>query len=376
LLKLRASYGHVGSDALNGYYLYQSYYDIGNNNNTEAGLTRARAVGNVDLKWETNASFDAAVEFGFFNNRINGTVEYFNRNSKDLLLNVPLPLSTGLTQQPQNIGSMYNRGVEIQIGGDIIRKNDFTWNMNVNWTKFKNKITKLPDGQPSIIDGTKNRQVGKSMYDYWLRDWYGVDPANGKELYAADPAVTDAAAFTNEKGDRVTTDANSALYHYAGTAIPDFYGSINNSFSYKNFALSFMVMYQSGGKAYDSDYQSLMYNGSYGRALHVDALNRWQKPGDITDVPIRNTGTTMYDSDRWLIDASSLSLRTASLTYNFSKSLVNKIGASKAQCFVTGENLFIISKRKGLDPTQSFTGVSSYTYAPTRVLTLGVNINL
>jgi len=376
LLKLRASYGQVGSDALNGYYLYQSYYDIGNNNNTEAGITRARAVGNVDLKWESNASFDAAVDFGFFKNRINGTVEYFNRNSKDLLFNVPLPLSTGLTQQPQNIGSMYNRGVEIQVGGDVIRKNDFTWNMNVNWTKFKNKITKLPDGQPSIIDGTKNRQVGQSMYDYWLRDWYGVDPANGKELYAADPAVTDAAAFTNEKGDRVTTDANSALYHYAGTAIPDFYGSINNSFSYKNFSLSFMVMYQSGGKAFDSDYQSLMYNGSYGRALHVDALNRWQKPGDITDVPIRNTGTTMYDSDRWLIDASSLSLRTASLTYNFSKNLVSKIGASKAQCFVTGENLFIISKRKGLDPTQSFTGVSSYTYAPTRVLTLGVNINL
>jgi len=376
ILKLRASYGQVGSDALNGYYLYQSYYDIGNNNNTEAGITQARAVGNTNLRWESNGSFDAGVDFGFFKNRLNGTLEYFNRDSKGLLFNVPLPVSTGLSQQPQNIGSMYNRGVEIQLGGDVIRKTDFTWNVNVNWTKFKNKITKMPDGQASIIDGTKNRQVGQSMYDYWLRDWYGVDPANGKELYAADPTVTDAAAFTNDRGDKVTTDANSARYHYAGTAIPDFYGSLNNSFSYKNFSLSFLVMYQSGGLAFDSDYQSLMYNGSYGRALHVDALNRWQKPGDITDVPIRNTGTTMYDSDRWLIDASSVSLRTASLTYSLPGRLAGKIGAGKAQVFATGENLFIISRRKGLDPTQSFTGVSSYSYAPTRVLTLGVNINL
>ena len=135
-------------------------------------------------------------------------------------------------------------------------------------------------------------------------------------------------------------------------------------------------MFQKGGKAFDSDYQSLMYNGSYGRALHVDALGRWQKPGDVTDVPVRNTGTTMFDSDRWLIDASSLSLRTASLTYNFSQKVAQKIGASRAQCFVTGENLFILSRRKGLDPTQSFTGVSSYSYAPTRIITLGVNVTL
>lgn len=376
LLKLRASYGQVGSDALNGYYLYQSYYNIGNNNNTEPGMTQNRAAGNMRLQWESNDSYDVAVEFAFFKNRLNGTIEYFDRRSQNLLFNVPLPSSSGLTQQPQNIGSMYNRGLEVQLGGDVIRTKQFAWNVNVNWTKFKNRITKMPTGQDAIIDGTKNRQVGQSMYDYWLRDWYGVDPATGREIYYADPSVTDATAFTNANGDRVTPTASSALYRYVGTAIPDFYGSLNNTFSYKNISLSFLVMFQKGGKAFDSDYQSLMYNGSYGRALHVDALQRWQNPGDITDVPVRNTGTTMYDSDRWLIDASSLSLRTTSLTYTIPQKIARKVGASRAQCFVTGENLFIISRRKGLDPTQSFTGVSSYTYAPTRLITLGVNVTL
>ncbi|WP_311947314.1 TonB-dependent receptor [Mucilaginibacter terrae] len=377
LLKLRASYGEVGSNQI-GLYPYQSFYNIGNNNNSEPGMTQSRTVGGgEDLQWEINQTYDVALEFGLFKNRINGTLEYFRRGSKELLFYVPLPLSSGRSSQPQNIGALYNNGFEIQLSGDPIRSKNFVWNVLVNWTKFKNNITRMPDNPPYIVDGTKRREAGYSIYDYWLRDWYGVDPATGVELYYADPAVTtDAAAFTNANGDRVTSNANSALYNYVGSAIPDFYGSLGNTFTYKSFSLNFLLMYQVGGKAFDRDYQSLMYNGSYGRALHVDALKRWQKPGDITDVPIRNTGTTMYDSDRWLIDASALSLRTASLTYTLPAKLATKIGASRAQCFFTGENLFILSKRKGLDPTQSFTGVSSYTYAPTRIVTLGVNIVL
>ncbi|UEG52184.1 TonB-dependent receptor [Mucilaginibacter daejeonensis] len=377
LLKLRSSYGEVGSNQI-GFYPYQSFYNIGNNNNSEPGMTQSRTVGGgEDVQWEINQTFDVAVEFGLFKNRINGTVEYFRRGSRKLLFNVPLALSTGRTSQPKNIGSLNNSGFEIQLSGDPIRSKNFVWNVAVNWTKFKNRITKLPEGQDRIISGTKNRQVGHSVYDYWLRDWYGVNPDNGLELYYADPDVTtDASAFTNSNGDRVTSNANAALYRYVGSAIPNFYGSLGNTFTYKNFSLNFLLMYQVGGRAFDSDYQSLMYNGSYGRALHIDALKRWQKPGDITDVPIRNTGTTMYDSDRWLIDASAVSLRTASLTYTLPRAVSSKAGVSRAQCFFTGENLFILSKRKGLDPTQSFTGVSSYTYAPTRILTLGLNITL
>ncbi|WP_158280756.1 SusC/RagA family TonB-linked outer membrane protein [Pararcticibacter amylolyticus] len=373
-LKLRTAYGDLGSDAIPGYYLWQSFYNIGENNNTEPGITRNRVAGNKELAWEHNTSLDAALEYGLFNSRVNGSFEFFHRKSDALLFSVPLPLSSGMTSQPRNIGSMYNRGWEVELRADAIKKKDFNWNIALNWTKFKNRITKLPSEQ--IIDGTKNRMVGRSVYDYWLRDFYGVDPQTGRELYTANPALEDAAAFTNDRGDQVTTDANSALYHFAGTAIADYYGSLGNTFSYKSFSLNFLFMFQVGGKAFDSDYQSLMYNGTYGRALHKDALKRWQNEGDVTDVPVRNTGTTMYDSDRWLIDATALSLRSASLTYTLPKTFASRMKISRAQAYLTGENLFIVSKRKGLDPTQSFTGVSSYTYAPTRIVTLGINLSL
>jgi len=375
LLKVRSSYGEVGSDQLSGgYYYWQSFYDIGNNNGSEPGMTRSRTAGNTSLHWETNKSFDVALEFNLFKNRLSGTVEFFDKQSSELLFNVPLAESTGLTTQGQNIGGMYNRGYELQLAGDIIRKKNFFWNMGINLTTLKNNITKMPDGQPSIIDGTKNREVGRSVYDYWLRAWYGVNPDSGEELYVANPEATDVDAFMNAVGVVVTPNANSALYHYAGTAIPDLYGSVTNAFNYKNFTLSFTMMFQWGGKAFDNDYQSLMYNGTYGRALHVDALNRWQNPGDVTDVPRRTTGSTMYDSDRWLIDATSMSLRTATLNYSLGKSFAQKIGLSNASVYATGENLFMVSKRKGLDPTQAFTGVSSYSYAPSRVATLGINV--
>jgi TonB-linked SusC/RagA family outer membrane protein len=375
LLKARVSYGEIGSDNLgSGYYLWQSFYAIGNNNNTEPGMTRSRVAGNIDLEWETIASSDVALEFSLFKNRLNGTLEYFNKASRNLLFNVPLAESTGLTTEGQNIGGLYNRGFELQLSGDVLRQKDFRWNLGVNLTTLKNRITKMPDGQPNIIDGTKNREVGRSIYDYWLRAWYGVNPDNGQELYLANPDATDPDAFVNAAGVNVTPNANSALYHYAGTAIPDLYGSVTNALNYKNFTLSFTLMFQLGGKAFDSDYQSLMYNGSYGRALHVDALNRWQSEGQQTDVPRRTTGNTMFDSDRFLIDASSVSMRTATLNYALKKSFAQRIGLNNASVFLTGENLFIVSRRKGLDPTQAFTGVSSYTYAPTRVATLGLNV--
>lgn len=373
-LKLRASYGEVGSDNLNSdYYYWQSFYGIGVNYGTEPGIRQERIAGNRNLKWESNQSVDAAIEFKAFNNRFNGVFEVFHRNSDALLFNVPLAESSGRTTQGQNIGSMYNQGIEVQLDGDIIRKENFRWNSAINWTTFKNRITKLP--QDAIIDGTKKREVGRSIYDYWLRSYFGVNPENGLELYNANLEIDDADAF-EMNGTKVTPNANSAAYHYAGTAIPDFYGSFRNTLTFKGISLGFMFMYQFGGMVMDNDYQSLMHSGTYGRSLHVDALNRWQKPGDITDVPKRITGISMYDSDRWLIDGSSLSLRSVTLNYNLPTNLLSKISVERASIFANGENLFMVSRRKGLDPTQAFTGVTSYTYAPARIITIGINMTL
>lgn len=375
-LKLRSSYGEVGSNQI-GYYPYQAYYELGYNNNTEPGMVLSRDVGGGDdLQWEVNQTFDVALEFNLFNDRVGGTLEYFKRGSKQLLFDVPLPSSSGRTTQAQNIGSLYNSGVEIQLHGYVVRTQDFSWNMIINGTTLKNEITKMPKGEETIVTGTKKYEVGHSIYDFWMRAWYGVDPETGSELFYADPTVDDDEAFVSESGDSLTTDGASAKYRYAGSAIPDFYGSIGNTFTYKNFSLNVMLMYQIGGTVYNQDYRSLMYPGTYGRALHKDALKRWQNPGDKTNVPRRVVSGDNYSSERYLIDGSQLSIRNVTLTYNVPADILSKVGITRARCYLNGENLYIFSKRKGLDASQSFNGITAYTYAPNRIISLGVNVSL
>ncbi len=373
-LKLRGSIGQVGSDDLSGYYLWQSFYNFGPayNNGTEAGLRMSTTAGNQQLVWETTTSSDIAVEFGLFNSRLNGEIEYFHRKSDDLLFSVPTPYSSGYESFNDNIGSMTNRGIEITLSGDLIRHKNFKWNLMVNATTFKNIINRLP--QDEIINGTKKFSVGVSRYEFWLREWYGVDPNTGSGLYYANALAGD--AFINDKGDTVTPNASQAKYNYFGTVIPDVYGGITNNFTYKNWNLSVLLTYQLGGKVFDNDYQSLMHDGTWGRGLHVDAKRRWQNPGDITDVPKRTLGNVMYDSDRFLISGSYLTMRTVSLSYEFPRTFLNKFGAEAGRVYFTAENLFILAKRKGLNPTQVYTGSPSYTYAPARMLSFGLNVTL
>ncbi|MCJ0742321.1 TonB-dependent receptor [Pedobacter montanisoli] len=372
-LKLRASYGLVGSDDLGSYYLYQTFYDTGFKNGNEPGLKQSLTLGNENLIWETNKNMDIALEFGLFKNRINGAVEVFKRHTDNLLFSVPLAVSSGLNYQYQNFGRLENSGIEIQLDGVAIQSPNFKWNVGVNLTSFKNVIAKLPFDE--YIDGTKKYMVGKSRYDYWLRQWYGVDPATGSELYVAS-SPTVAGAKTMPDGTIVTPNGTDAKFDYSGQSIPDFYGSLNNTLTYKNFSLDFRFIYQIGGVAMDKDYQSLMYSGTYGRNLHVDALNPWRNPGDVTDIPKRITGTTMYDSNKWLVDASYLYLRSASLSYDLPKSFIQKLNIGPTKVYLTGENMFMLSKRKGFDPSQAFNGNSSYTYAPVRIISLGLNLTL
>lgn len=373
-LKLRGSWGQVGSDEAVGLYAWQSLYNFGNSYNyaNEAGLRMQSTMGNPNIKWETTNVTDLALEFSLLKNRLNGEIEYFHRYTKDLLFSSPLPNSSGNSSMYDNVGNMLNTGLEISLNGDVVRNKNFKWNLAANATFFKNVIKKLP--QDEIINGTKKYSVGVSMYEFWLRDFYGVDPNTGKELYVTSN-LSAADAYITHTGDTVTTDAAQAKYKYFGSVIPKVYGGITNTFSYKNFTLSALLTYQIGGKVFDNDYQSLMHNGTFGRAVHVDALNRWQNPGDVTDVPKRTLGNTMYDSDRFLTSGSYLTLRSASLSYDLNKSVLNKLHATSARVFVTGDNLFIKAARKGLNPTQVYSGSPSYTYAPARTITIGVNVS-
>ena len=372
--KLRASYGTVGNDGTSSWYAWQSLYNINRNANT-AGFLQDTRAGNKEIQWETNASFDLALEFGLFKDRLVGQVEFFHRISDNLLFSVPLPTSSGLTNQMQNIGTMYNQGIEVQLGGDIIRKRDFNWNMTLNLSALKNVITKLPDGQDEIIDGTKKYMVNHSMFDFWLYDWAGVDPDTGDSLYYVG-GYDEKGNYTGE-GRTTTNDYTKADKYYVGCALPKVYGSLQNTFSFYNVNLSVLLTYGIGGLKYDSTYGNMMSYSSYGSSLHADILNRWQKPGDITDVPRLDSSRNSYQnqgSSRWLTDASYLNIRNISLSYTLPHNWAQAIDLDNIQIFGSVENVHLFSARKGMDPQYNFSGTSSMVYSPARTVSFGLNL--
>jgi TonB-linked SusC/RagA family outer membrane protein len=371
-LKLRASYGAVGNDGLGTYYEYQALYDLGWNNAAEPGAL-AYKLANYDLTWESNNTFTVGLDFGLLNSRITGSVEVFERGSSSLLFDVPQGLSSIVTTRTENIGKMVNRGIEAQINAAIVRNRDVRWDIQFNITSLKNEVKKLPNGQP-ITSGTKRLQEGKDIYAFYLRQWYGVDPTDGTGLYYKLPgATTDIRVI---KGDSFTTNPTNARYDYSGSAIPKLFGSITNTVTYKGFGLSFLLNYQIGGKFYDGNYVGYMGAG-YGKSLHADVLKSWQKPGDITDIPrfdINSTGNFNAQSNRFLIDASYLAIRNATIFYAFSNSLLSKIKCDALKFYISGENIYVFSKRKGLNPMESFNGTNSAVYVPNRLLSAGVNV--
>lgn len=381
-LKLRGSYGEQGNEStLNAdgdpnYYQWQGLYDLGwNNVNAPGALVYSLPAYN--LQWETNANFNIGADFRFFN-KLEGTVEYFQRVSDNLLFAVPTPYSTGGLDMWQNIGTMKNKGWELQLGYNAISTTDFDWRIDLNVTHYTNKITAMPNSKP-IVDGTKRLAEGQSRYDFWLRDYYGVDPNNGDALYIADGDLYKAndPEFQIINGDTVTNNITRASYGYHGSAIPDLTGGLSNSFRYKNFDFAVLATFQVGGKFYDNNYANLMHRGSYGTHFSKDILNRWQKPGDITDVPRLQNGVTNQDgqSTRWLYDASYLNIKNINLGYTLPSNLTSKLSISNVRAFISVDNAFIFTKNEGMDPQRSFAGTSDYSYPVMRTYTIGVNAN-
>ena len=375
LLKLRVSYGEVGNNNVSGYYPWQALYDLGYNNASEPGILQASLAAR-DLQWESNNTFDIGVDFAFLN-RFSGTIEYFNRSSENLLFEVPLSLTTGLSSKFQNIGTMANTGIEFNIAGDIVRTGDFKWNLGLNVSTFKNEFKKLPFDEQVV--GTKKYVVGRSIYDFWLRDWYGVDPETGDGLFRADEYDAADEDIRIVGADTLTVDANNARYHFAGNAIPDFFGGITNTFTYKGFSLNVLMSFAVGGDIYDGIYGGLMDAGTEGGALHRDILNRWQQPGDITDVPkmdVSGAADTNVASDRWLVSSSYLNLRSVNLSYTLPRAFLERIKVKAATVYLAGENLGWLSSRSGMYVSGTFSGTTSNTFTPARTFTLGVNVNL
>ncbi|HEY0040850.1 MAG TPA: SusC/RagA family TonB-linked outer membrane protein, partial [Flavisolibacter sp.] len=374
-LKLRVAYGTVGNDALDTYYEYQALYGLGFNNATQAGALATRLF-NPELTWEVSKTTSVGVDFGLFKNRVSGSIELFDRGISGLLFDVPQGLSSAVTTRTENVGTMSNKGIELQLNGEVVRAKNLTWSIQLNATSLKNEITKLPGGQP-ITSGTKRLAEGKDIYQFYLRQWYGVDPNDGAGLYYALPGTAAGSYRIAKSGDTVVTDHTLARFDYSGSAIPKVFGSVGSTFEVKGFALSFLLNYQIGGKFYDGNYAALM-RPSYGSSLHADVLKSWQRPGDVTDIPrldITSTNRINAQSNRFLIDASYLNFRSVTISYAFNRNILNKLGLTQLRVYISGENLAVLSKRTGLNPAESFNGTNSAIYTPNRVLSAGLNLS-
>ncbi|MFI8380369.1 SusC/RagA family TonB-linked outer membrane protein [Leeuwenhoekiella sp. NPDC079379] len=378
-LKLRASYGEVGNDDLLDYYLSQPRYSLTSNAGDPAIFLSD--IGNSALTWETIESYDIALEFGLFNNFLDGSFEYYKKNSSDLLYNLPIPLSNGLNEVPQNVGTMYNEGFELALTANLIRTQNLNWSVTAQASTFKNKITDLPS---PFVNGSKRWEVGRSRFDFYIYDYAGVDPDNGDALYnmyEGDVNAGERVPVLNADGTQATTNDwdEAGRAYVGGQSIPDLIGSIQNRINYKGLALDFIFTFSQGGKILDNGYAGLMHTGDYGDAYHPDALNAWRNPGDITSVPRLENGNSnqvQTQSTRFLTDASFVALRNVNLSYTFNTDISERLGFENLRLFVAGENLYFNSERNGLNPQYNLAGTGSGNdYNPSRVVSFGVNVS-
>ncbi|WP_039969697.1 SusC/RagA family TonB-linked outer membrane protein [Bacteroides fluxus] len=368
-LSLRASYGAQGNDNV-GYYAYQELYSVGSFLG-ETTLHTSR-LATPDLSWETNLNFNIGLDFGFFNNRINGTVEYFNRASKDLLFSRDLIPSSGFSSIDANIGKLKNYGWEFTLNGTPVLTRDWTWRLSVNATTYKNKIVKLPT--EVMWQGSKKWVEGGSLYDFWLYEWGGVNPETGDAQWA----------YYDADGTRHLTNDYSSLTSdkkvKAGSSLPKLSGGFQSDLTWKDLSLSMLFSYGIGGKIYNNDITMLMkVNGGNGDSMSKELLNRWTPENTHTDIPrLTQDGTSKFTSSstRWLVDRSFLRLKTITLNYNLPKSWLHPLTVKDASVFVQGENMLTFSKQQGLDPEQPVSGMASFRYPAMKTISFGINVKL
>lgn len=380
MLKLKASCGSQGNDNI-GNYLYTDTYSIENNNGEIAVLFGQK--GNPNITWETNTNLNIGTEFGFWNNRLSGSVDFFNRKTSDMLFAFSVPSSLGYSSYYANVGDMVNRGVEVELNADLIRTKNVLWSFNLNLTHVKNEVTYLApehksttvEGYKGYIDGSYFVGEGLPLYTYYLRSYAGVDPETGASLWYKDVKGDDG-KITRTK----TSDYTSATRYLHDSAIPSVYGGFSTSVSAYGVDFSISFNYQIGGKVYDSGYASFMsspYGTTVGTNYHKDILKAWTPENKGSDIPRLQYGDqyTTSVSDRFLTDASYLNISNINVGYTLPSKITQKFGVQKLRVYLACDNVVYWSKRQGLDPRYSFTGATNFSnYSPIRTISGGVTV--
>lgn len=389
LLKLRSSYGELGNNAGIGRFPYLASFSTGWNNNDNTGVLKG-GYADENIKWEKTELFNVGIDYGFLNNRISGSLEYYNKKSVDLLFAKPLPPSVGDSEYFTNIGTVKNSGLEFQVQTINVRTNDLFWRTSFNISNNVNEILELP--QDEIISGTKKLRVGRSLYDFFTYEYAGVDSETGDALWFMDTGdlvfdETTGEVVLDDDGkpvydnyEKVTTnDYSQASKYYFGSSLPDLIGGFSSYFAYKGFDLNMLFNFSIGAQLMDYEYAGLM--GSierYGEQLSVDIEDRWQKPGDETNVPKLYASNNDYNavSSRFLFDNDYLRLKALTLGYNLPESIVNKINIDALRIYLQADNILTIQSHKGIDPEQNIAGTTNARSNMMKTYSIGIKVGL
>jgi TonB-linked SusC/RagA family outer membrane protein len=364
-LKLRGSYGTSGNAAI-GNYAWRPTIHFGANYGGQPGGI-FDVVGNENLTWEATKQSDIGVDASLLKDRLSFTFDLYRRVSDRLLFNNPLSLTTGFASFTDNIGKIENKGFEFTINGTPVKTKNFSWNLSFNISHNKNKVLTLPGGK-DISNSQFLLREGYDIQSYYIREWAGVDPATGEPQWWIDGSHKDK-----------TTDYRTAQRQLFGSASPKYFGGLTSVFNYKGFDLQGDFVYNYGNLVWDR-WITYAIDGTY-PDLNKYALNlkRWQKPGDVTDVPQYIFGSTNNSnafSTRFLYKGDFIRLRNLTLGYNMSQELVRRLRISSLRIYVRGTNLWTKTYDDNLtiDPEQGISSFSNLNIFYTKSLTIGLNL--
>ncbi len=371
-LKLRVSYGQLGNSEIGNFASRTLYNGVSYDKIPGISLNQP---GNNNLTWEKSNQFDFGAEIGILKNRLNLEFDIYTKNSDGLLFRVPLPASSGQFEVNRNIGSLESKGFEIVLNSNNVKTNDFQWTTNLNFANNTNKITSLPNNNADIVTTNSNIQrVGFPVNSFYLINFAGADPNNGDALFNKEG-----------EGTETTNDYSAAKRAITGNPSPTKIAGLTNDLNYKGIGLTFTFVGEWGASIYNGGgiYQSTA--GDYFDNQTRDQLKRWQKPGDVTQVPQARLygGNGTGASTRYLEKADFIRLRNVMLSYSLPSSILNKIKLPMARIYLSGTNLFTSTSYSGYDPESRSdasdnnisTGQSFYSAPLAKTTSLGINVN-
>ena len=371
-LKLRLSYG-VNGTLPSDYYGYMGLSSLTSNYDDEPGMAQSQ-LQNLDLSWETNYNFNVGLDFGFWD-RLNFTLEYYTRTTKDLLMDRPISMTTGFSSYLMNIGEVKNRGVELEIRSVNFDRDDFTWTTQFNLGHNRNEIVRLDGQQTQIPDGSQIRQVGKPFRTFYVIEFAGINPDNGHPQF-----------YTNESDGKggyireITENPNKANYIPMKCADPKVSGGLSNSFRYRWIDFNIMFSYSFGGWSYDNWAQKTEHGGDDLEAnIPTYYRNRWQKPGDNVKYERFIEGADVVMSDwrnsRRLHPTDFIRLKNFTVGLTVPKQWTRRAGLEKVRLYASGSNMWTWAKHDYYDPEAVSGGTAIWGTPPLKTMTFGLEVN-